>query len=425
MNAPLNTIQELDTAAIRKLFPILHQEVNGRPLIYFDNAATSQKPQQVIDAMLYYYRQDNSNIHRGVHTLADRATEGFESSRKAVAEFLHTREPEEVIFTKGTTEGINLVAQAWGRQELRAGDEVIISGMEHHSNIVPWQMICEEKGALLKIIPVTPEGELDMKAYEKLLSDKTKMVSVVHISNSLGTINPVERIIQLAHAAGAKVLLDAAQSAGHLEMDVQDLDCDFLVLSAHKIYGPTGLGVLYGKRKALEAIPPYQGGGSMIKEVTFEKTTYNEIPYKFEAGTPNIGEVVSFKAALDFINSLGKPAIHSHLTRLQEQLRKGLAAIPGVRLVGTAPETAGIVSFILEHTHLFDTGMLLDARGIAIRTGHHCCQPLMRSFGLEGTCRASLAVYNTSEEADYFLESVEKIASRSRKPQAASPKADC
>lgn len=409
MTDPVKTI---DIDAIREQFPVLQQEVNGHPLVYFDNAATSQKPQRVIDALLHYYRFDNSNIHRGVHTLADRATEGFENTRKLVAAFINAAETEEIIFTKGTTEGINLVAQTFGRSMLQKGDEVIITAMEHHSNIVPWQMICEEKGAALKVIPVTPEGELQLEAVEKLLTPKTRIVSLVHVSNTLGTINPVKKITEMAHAAGAKVLIDAAQSVGHLPLDVQDIDCDFLVFSAHKIYGPTGVGILYGKRAELEAIPPYQGGGSMIKDVHFEKTTYNDLPYKFEAGTPTIGEVVAFKAAVEFINELGKPVIHAHEDELFRKTRKGLAAIPGVRLVGTAEDASGIVSFLLDNTHLFDTGMLLDSRGIAIRTGHHCTQPLMELYGIEGTCRASFAIYNTEEEVDYFLESIKKIASR-------------
>lgn len=402
----------IDINAIREQFPVLHQEVNGHPLVYFDNAATAQKPQRVMDALLHYYRFDNSNIHRGVHTLADRATEGFEETRSLVARFINAAEREEVIFTKGTTEGINLIAQTFGRSQLSPGDEVIISAMEHHSVIVPWQMICEEKGAVLKVIPVSPEGELLMEEYARQLSPRTKIVSVVHVSNTLGTINPIKRITEMAHQAGAKVLIDAAQSVGHLPLDVQEIGCDFMVFSAHKIYGPTGVGVLYGKRAELEALPPYQGGGSMIRDVHFEKTTYNDIPYKFEAGTPTIGEVVAFKPAIEFINELGKPAIHAYEDTLFRQAREGLRAIPGVRLVGTANDASGIVSFLLENTHLFDTGMLLDARGIAVRTGHHCTQPLMEMYGIEGTCRASFAVYNTGEEVDYFLESVEKIAQR-------------
>lgn len=402
----------IDINAIREQFPVLHQEVNGHPLVYFDNAATTQKPQRVIDALLHYYRFDNSNIHRGVHTLADRATEGFEGTRKLIARFINAAETEEVVFTKGTTEGINLVAQSFGRSKLHKGDEVIISAMEHHSNIVPWQMICEERGAILKVIPVNAEGELLLDEYARLLSPKTKIVSIVHVSNTLGTINPVKQITEMAHQVGSKVLIDAAQSVGHLPVDVQEIDCDFLVFSAHKIYGPTGVGVLYGKRQALEAIPPYQGGGSMIRDVHFEKTTYNDIPYKFEAGTPTIGDVIAFKHAIEFINEFGKPAIHEHEDKLFRQAREGLKAISGVRLIGTAAEASGIVSFLLENTHVFDTGMLMDARGIAVRTGHHCTQPLMEQYGIEGTCRASFAIYNTQKEVDYFLENVAKIASR-------------
>lgn len=402
----------IDINAIRDQFPILHQEVNGYPLVYFDNAATSQKPQKVIDALLHYYQFDNSNVHRGVHSLADRATDDFEQTRQTVAGFINAAEKEEVIFTKGTTEGINLIAQTFGRSRLQRGDEVIISAMEHHSNIVPWQMICEEKGAVLKVIPVNEEGELLIDEYARLLSPKTKIVSIVHVSNTLGTVNPVKEITGMAHRAGAKVLIDAAQSVGHLPLDVQEIDCDFLVFSAHKIYGPTGVGVLYGKRAGLEALPPYQGGGSMIRDVHFEKTTYNDIPYKFEAGTPGIGEVVAFKKAIEFINELGKPAIHAHEDELFRRMRAGLEAINGIRLIGTAKDASGIVSFLLENIHLFDTGLLLDAKGIAVRTGHHCTQPLMERYGIEGTCRASLAIYNTSEEVDSFLENIKRIASR-------------
>lgn len=402
----------INIQTIREQFPVLHQEVNGHPLVYFDNAATTQKPQRVLDALMHYYRFDNSNIHRGVHTLADRATDGFELTRELTARFLNAAEKEEVIFTKGTTEGINLVAHCIGRSILHPGDEVVITAMEHHSNIVPWQMICEERGAILKVSPVNEDGELILEAYGRLLSPKTRVVSLVHVSNTLGTVNPVKELTEMAHQAGAKVLIDAAQSVGHLPVDVQDINCDFLVFSAHKIYGPTGVGVLYGKRAELEALPPYQGGGSMIRDVRFEKTTYNDIPYKFEAGTPTIGEVIAFRPAIEFINELGKLAIHAHEDDLFHRTREGLKSIPGVRLIGNAAEGSGIVSFLLDKTHLFDTGMLLDARGIAIRTGHHCTQPLMELYGIEGTCRASFAVYNTREEVDYFLESIEKIASR-------------
>lgn len=405
----------LNVEEIRKDFPVLHQEVNGYPLIYLDNAATSQKPQQVIDALNYYYTHDNANIHRGIHSLAERSTANFEETRKAVQAFINAPEAAEIIFTSGTTGSINLVAQTYGRKFLQAGDEVIISAMEHHSNIVPWQLICEEKGAQLKVIPVTEEGELKIDEYKKLLSDKTKIVSVVYVSNTLGTINPVEEIIRLAHDAGAKVLVDAAQAIVHLPVDVQKLDCDFLAFSGHKMYGPTGTGVLYGKRDLLEAMPPYQGGGEMIREVTFAKTTYNDLPYKFEAGTPNIGDVVAMKAAIDYVNSLDREAAAEHEDFLLKKAMDGLKAIDGIRLIGTAAHKTGVASFISDRVHHFDLGMMLDAKGIAIRTGHHCTEPLMDIFNIEGTNRASFAVYNTEAEVDYFLETVKNIVHRRKK----------
>jgi cysteine desulfurase/selenocysteine lyase len=389
--------------------------VNGKPLVYFDNAATTQKPQSVIDALVKYYSTDNANIHRAAHTLAARSTDMFEDTRKTIQTFINAKEAEECIFTKGVSESINLVAQTWGRKFLQAGDEVIITTMEHHSNIVPWQMICEEKGAILNIIPINNSGELLMDEYEKLLSPKTKMVACVWVSNALGTINPVKEIIQKAHAFGAKVLLDGAQACSHLEVDVQDLDCDFLTISSHKLYGPTGVGVLYGKRELLEAMPPYQGGGEMIKEVSFEKTTYNEIPYKFEAGTPNIGDVIAFKYALDFVNEIGKENIAAHENDLLQHCMDGLEKINKsinqqiIQLVGTAKQKVSVQSFIINGMHHFDAGMMLDAKGIAVRTGHHCTQPLMNRFGLDGTIRASFSVYNTLEEVNVFLEAVNKL----------------
>ncbi len=407
--------QKLDITSIRNQFPILHQEVNGKPLIYFDNAATTQKPQSVIDALIKYYSHDNANIHRAAHTLAARSTDMFEDTRKTIQTFINTKEVEECIFTKGVTESINLVAQSWGRKFLNAGDEVIITTMEHHSNIVPWQMICEEKNAILKVIPINDAGELLMEEYDKMLSSKTKMVACVWVSNALGTINPVKEIIEKAHAVGAKVLLDGAQACSHLEVDVQDLDCDFLAISSHKLYGPTGVGVLYGKRELLEAMPPYQGGGEMIKEVSFDKTTYNEIPYKFEAGTPNIGDVIAFKYALDFINEIGKENIEKHENELLKHCVDGLEQInksPNhqiIQLIGTAKEKVSVQSFIINGMHHFDAGMMLDAKGIAVRTGHHCTQPLMSYLGVDGTIRASFSVYNTLEEVDVFLEAVKKL----------------
>jgi cysteine desulfurase/selenocysteine lyase len=401
--------------AIRSLFPILHQEVNGNPLIYFDNAATTQKPQAVLDALTHYYEKDNSNIHRGAHTLADRATRQYEETRESVRILLNARESAEIIFTRGTTESINLVAKTFGSKFIQKGDEILISTLEHHSNIVPWQMLCEQAGAILKVIPVTDAGELMMDEFEKLLSSKTKLVSIVHASNSLGTINPAKKIIDAAHAVGAKVLLDGAQSASHLEVDVQELDCDFMAFSAHKLYGPTGLGVLYGKRELLEEMPPFLGGGEMIREVTFEKTTYNTIPFKFEAGTPSIAEVIAFKPALDFITSTGKTNIHLHEHDLLQYAAELLQDVKGVIPVGTAAEKIGVYSFNIQSMHPFDVGQLLDAKGIAVRTGHHCTQPLMHRLGLEGTVRASFAVYNTRAEVEVFAQAVAKIASLKNK----------
>lgn len=400
----------IELQELRSRFPALHQEVNGRPLVYFDNAATTQKPQAVIDALNTYYTTDNANIHRAAHTLAARSTEMFEATRHAVQRFIHAREAEECIFTKGVTESINLVAQTWGRKFLGEGDEVIITTLEHHSNIVPWQLICEEKGAKLKVVPVNDAGELLMEEYEKLLSPKTKLVACVWASNALGTVNPVGEIIARAHAVGARVLLDGAQACSHLEVNVQELDCDFLAMSSHKMYGPTGVGVLYGKRELLEAMPPYQGGGEMIKEVSFERTTFNEIPYKFEAGTPNIGGVIAFKYAIDFVNELGKTHIAAHENELLRHCVKGMEKLgDSITLVGTAREKVAVQSFLLKGLHHFDAGMMLDARGIAVRTGHHCTQPLMKRLGLEGTVRASFAVYNTKEEVDVFLDALESL----------------
>jgi len=395
---------------IRASFPILHQEVNGKPLVYLDNAATTQKPLAVLEALDQYYKKDNSNIHRGAHTLADRATRHYERSRVVIKDFINAREPEEVIFTKGTTEGINLVAATFGRKFIKEGDEIIISTLEHHSNIVPWQLLCEATGAKLRVIPINDKGEIIFEAFEKLLSEKTKLISIVHVSNALGTINPVKEIIQKAHAVGAKVLLDGAQSTSHLTIDVQELDCDFLAFSSHKLYGPTGLGVLYGKREILEEMPPYQGGGEMIKEVTFEKTTFNDIPFKFEAGTPNIADVIAFEKALEFINEIGKKNIVAHENELLDYATEKLSSIKGFVPYGTADQKVSVLSFMINGMHPFDVGMMMDAGGIAVRTGHHCTQPLMQRFGIEGTVRASFSVYNTLEEVDVLYESVRKIA---------------
>ena len=405
-----STIQKgIDIYDIRRQFPILRREVKGKPLVYFDNAATSQKPQSVIDALVNYYTQYNANIHRGIHTLAEEATAAFEATRDTVQQFIQAPSREEIVFTRGATEGINLVANTWGRQHIKAGDEIIISTMEHHSNIVPWQILCEEKGALLKVIPINDEGELLFNEYEKLLSPKTKLVSVVHASNALGTINSVKQIIDAAHKSGAVVLIDGAQSTVHLDIDVQQMDCDFFVFSGHKLYGPTGTGVLYGKRNLLESMPVFQGGGEMIKEVTFKKTTYNELPYKFEAGTPNIADVIALKAALDFIRQTGKELIRKHEEELLQYATVALEHLPGLTIIGRAKEKVSVISFVIDKIHSQDIGILLDNQGIAVRTGHHCTQPLMDCFGIAGTTRASFAVYNTKEEIDKLVAGLNKV----------------
>lgn len=393
---------------LRQQFPILNRMVKGKPLVYFDNAATSQKPQVVIDALTHYYTHYNANIHRGIHTLAEEATMAYEATRRAAQEFIGALHEEEIIFTRGTTEGINLVAYTWGRQNIGAGDEILISGMEHHSNIVPWQILCEEKGAILKVIPVNDNGELSIDAYKALLNSKTKLVSVVHVSNSLGTVNPVKEMILAAHQVGAKVLIDGAQSAVHLDIDVQEMDCDFFAFSGHKVYGPTGVGVLYGKKELLEAMPVFQGGGEMIKEVTFEKTTYNDLPYKYEAGTPNIADTIALKAALDFIKETGKPAIRAHEEKLLAYATAQLQAIRGLTIIGNAKEKVSLVSFVIKNIHPQDVGVLLDNQGIAVRTGHHCTQPLMARFGIPGTIRASFALYNQKEEIDALITGLHK-----------------
>ncbi len=405
----------LEVAKVRSEFPVLDQLVNGHPLVYLDNAATTQKPQSVIDALDSYYKGYNANIHRGIHTLAEKATLAFEDTRKSLQQFVGAEKQEEIIFTKGTTEGINLVASTYGRQNVSEGDEIIISGMEHHSNIVPWQLLCEEKNARLKVIPLNESGEIILEEYEKLLSEKTKIVSVCYASNSLGTINPVEEIIRLARQYNAVVVIDGAQAAPHLNINVQTLDCDFFAFSGHKMYGPTGVGALYGKSTLLETMPPYQGGGEMIRDVTFDKTTFNDIPYKFEAGTPNIGDVIAFKAAVDFIHDLGKEAIAHHEQELLHYANERLLGIDGFKPVGTAKEKVSVVSFLMEGVHSFDVGQLLDARGIAVRTGHHCTQPLMDFFKIDGTVRASFAVYNTKEEIDILTEALEKVAEFGRR----------
>ncbi|MGF1533976.1 MAG: aminotransferase class V-fold PLP-dependent enzyme [Bernardetiaceae bacterium] len=399
----------LDLQKIRADFPILHQEVHGQPLIYFDNAATSQKPRVVIDALNDYYCGYNSNVHRGAHSLADKATVVFEQTRKAVQAFIGAEHLEEIIFTRGTTEGINLIAQSYGRSTLKAGDEIILSQMEHHSNIVPWQMVAQQTGAVIKVIPVTEAGELDMEAFAGLLSQRTKVVSVVHISNALGTINPVEQIIRQAHAVGAVVLVDGAQSCPHLDIDVQAMDADFYVFSGHKMYGPTGIGILYGKRELLEAMPPYMGGGEMIDNVSFAGTTYNELPYKFEAGTPNIADTIALQTAIAYIDQIGKDKIAAHENELLQYATPLLEAIPKLRLIGTAEKKTSVFSFVVEGVHHYDLGMMLDTRGIAVRTGHHCTQPLMDHLGIAGTVRASLAIYNTKAEVDRFVEELDAL----------------
>ncbi|KAI9450655.1 cysteine desulfurase, SufS subfamily [Russula earlei] len=408
MIAAAQIASPIDVARIRQQFPILSRMVKGKPLVYLDNAATSQKPQVVIDALVDYYTGYNANIHRGIHTLAEEATAAFESTRDTAQRFINAALREEIIFTRGTTEGINLVAYTWGRQNVQAGDEIIISAMEHHSNIVPWQILCEEKGANLKVIPINDDGELLMEEYERLLSNKTKLVSVVHVSNSLGTINPVKQIIDLAHQAGAVVMIDGAQSTVHMNIDVQALDCDFFACSAHKLYGPTGVGVLYGKKHILEAMPVFMGGGEMIKEVTFAKTTYNDLPYKYEAGTPNIADVIAFKAAIDFINEIGKANIAQHEQDVLQYATAQLEQIHGLHIVGKAVEKASVLSFTVDKVHPQDLGILLDNRGIAVRTGHHCTQPLMDRFCIPGTTRASFAVYSTREEVDALVAGLQK-----------------
>ena len=398
----------LDIQKIRADFPVLDQQVNGSPLIYFDNAATTQKPKSVIDALSHYYASDNANIHRGIHALAERATTAFELTRTKIKEFINAPSSDQIILTAGTTGSINLVAQTFGRANFSKGDKILISNLEHHSNIVPWQMIAEEKGAIIEVIPVDERGVLDLEAFRNLLDASVKLVAVNHVSNAIGTINPIAEMIQLAHAHGAKVMIDGAQSIAHLDIDVQALDIDFFAFSAHKLFGPTGVGVLYGKRELLESMPPYQGGGEMIKEVSFEGTTYNELPYKFEAGTPNIADVIALSAAIDYVNALSKEALFTQELALLAYATEQLSTIPGLRIIGTAPDKIAVISFVMDGIHPQDLGVLLDKFGIAIRTGHHCVQPLMKRFGLPGTCRASFAFYNTFEEIDLFVKALRR-----------------
>jgi cysteine desulfurase/selenocysteine lyase len=399
----------LDVEKIRRDFPILHTQARGHKLVYLDNAATSQKPQAVIDAIVRYYEGGNANIHRGVHYLSEKATQEFEEGRATVQRFVNAAEASEIIFTRGTTEAINLVAQTYGRTHVGAGDEVLITAMEHHSNIVPWQMLCEEKGAKLRVGPINDQGELILEEFAKLLGPKTKMVAISHVSNALGTVNPVKRLIAMAHAEGVPVLVDGAQAVPHIAVDVRDLEADFYAFSAHKMYGPTGIGVLYGKKALLEAMPPYQGGGDMISSVTFEKTTYNKVPHKFEAGTPDMAGVVGLKAAIEYMNGIGIEKIAAHEHDLLEYATEKLAALPGIRVIGTAADKASVLSFVIEDVHPHDIGTILDQEGIAVRTGHHCAQPVMDRFCIPATVRASFAVYNTRAEVDALAAGIRKV----------------
>jgi cysteine desulfurase/selenocysteine lyase len=398
-----------DVNKIRKDFPILKQQVNGCPLVYLDNGATSQKPQSVIDAIVNYYSTTNSNVHRGVHTMSQQATDGYEGARAKVREFINASDDREIIFTRNTTEGINLVAHSYGRQNIGPGDDIIVSNMEHHSNIVPWQMLCEEKGANLRVVPINDSGELLMDEYEKMLSSKTKLVSITHVSNALGTILPAAQIAKMAHAHGAPVLFDGAQAVPHMPVDVRELDCDFYVFSGHKLFGPTGIGILYGKAEYLEAMPPFLGGGEMIKSVTFEKTIYNDLPYKFEGGTPDIAGAIGLGAAIDYVNDLGFDQIMAHEDELLRYGTDAISTIEGLRIIGTAEHKAGILSFVMDQAHPHDIGTILDEQGIAVRTGHHCAQPVMQRFQIPATARASMAFYNTKEDIDALVKGIDRV----------------
>jgi cysteine desulfurase / selenocysteine lyase len=399
----------IDVARVRADFPILQTEVHGKPLVYLDNAATSQKPKAVIDAIVNYYQGANANVHRGVHHLSEAATEDYEGAREIIRKFINAAHTHEIIFVRGTTEGINLVAQTFGRLRIGAGDEILITAMEHHSNIVPWQILCEERGAKLRVAPINDGGELLLADYAGLLGPKTKLVAVTHVSNALGTINPLKRMVELAHAQKIPVLVDGAQAVPHIKVDVQALDCDFYTFSGHKVYGPTGIGVLYGKTEILNSMPPYQGGGDMISSVTFDKTIYNKLPYKFEAGTPDIAGVIGLGAALEYVNGLGIENIGAHEHDLLEYATAKIMAIPEVRIIGTAEEKASVVSFVIHNIHPHDIGTILDQQGIAIRTGHHCSQPIMERFGIPATARASFAVYNTRAEIDALVAGIQKV----------------
>ena len=395
---------------LREQFPILDQEIYGHPLVYFDNAATTQKPRCVIDTLSNYYLTLNSNIHRGAHHLAAQATEAYENTRQHVQRFINARHNHEIVFTRGTTESINLVAASFGQAFLNADDEVIVSGMEHHSDIVPWQLACERKGARLRVIPFSDEGILDLDAYRNLFTEKTRIVAVNHVSNTLGTINPIKEIIAISHSHNVPVLIDGAQAISHIKVDVQDLDCDFYCFSGHKMYAPMGVGVMYGKEEWLDKMPPYQGGGEMIKTVTFEKTTYNELPFKFEAGTPSVGDVLGLESAMNFMENIGIDAIFQHEHELTQYATEQLMQIPNMRIFGTAPNKTSVISFLIGNAHPYDVGTLLDKLGIAVRTGHHCTQPIMDRYGIPGTVRASFAIYNTREEIDLFLKALNRIA---------------
>lgn len=401
-------MKNFDIEKIRRDFPILGREVNGKPLIYFDNGATTQKPKQVIDAITRYYGDMNSNVHRGVHYLSQISTDAFEITRRKVQAFIHAKHEHEIIITKGTTESINIVASCYGRAFIEAGDEIIISAMEHHSNIVPWQMLCDEKGCKLRVIPMNDKGELDIVAYKALFSEQTKLVSFTYVSNALGTVNPVKEMIDIAHSHDVPVLVDGAQAVQHVAVDVQALDVDFFAFSGHKMYGPTGVGVLYGKEELLNKMPPYQGGGDMIKDVTFEKTTYNELPFKFEAGTPNIEAGICLGDAIDYIESIGLDAIKTYEDELLDYATSRLSEIEGIRFIGTAEHKSSVISFVVDGVHPYDIGVILDKLGVAVRTGHHCAQPVMDEFGIPGTVRVSLAIYNTKEEVDVLIEGLER-----------------
>ncbi len=408
-NAGILASRKFDVARVRQDFPILATKVHGKPLVYFDNGATSQKPQCVIAAIEHSYRAENSNIHRGVHHLSEQATAAYEAARGKLRGFINARSDKEIIFVRGTTEAINLVAQSYGRAFLKAGDEIIVSAMEHHSNIVPWQMLCEQVGAKLRVIPINHDGEIVMEEFARLLNDKTKLVSVTHVSNALGTVVPVKQIIALAHGRGVPVMLDGAQAVPHLQIDVQDLDCDFYAFSGHKMFGPTGVGVLYGRAELLEKMPPYQGGGDMISLVTFEKTHYNVLPYKFEAGTPNIADGIALGAAVDYLRALDWCAVTAHEDELLRYATEALGQIPALRIIGTAKEKAGVLSFVFDHVHAHDVGTILDQEGVAVRAGHHCAMPVMQRFGVPATARASFAFYNTIEEIDVLARAIARV----------------